>query len=772
MPSLGRLQRIVQDISAAASLDEILRITATQVKEVMAGDVCSIYLMDSHSQELVLMCTDGLDPASVGRVRMPLGDGLVGLVGDREQVLNIEDAPQHPNFHYFPETHEEAYHAFLGAPIVHYRELVGVLVVQQREARRFDGEDEAFMVTIAAHLAGTLNHAINSGKVSNLLKSKKKTNSFVNGIVGSTGVGIGRVVSAGGTLSFRSVEEVCALDRDAELAHFERALEGVREELDDGYQQMAGSPGDVQAIFDAYRLILEAEDLQRGVRERIAGGLVAPAALKQVIEEHAAIFEAMEDPYFRARGEDIRNIGLRILKFLVEPDAQPVSYDHPCILVGDVVGVSDIAQIPRERLAGIVCMQGSALSHTAILASALGVPAVMGVGELPLRMLSGKQAIIDGHQGRVHFQPSSALLAEFIRLARQESEFDRSLDKLKEEPARTTDGFTTALYVNTGLLSDISPGLQRGAEGVGLYRTEIPFMVHESFPTEDEQYRIYRKVLQEFHPRPVTMRTLDIGGDKPLPYFPVKEDNPYLGWRGIRFTLDHPEIYLGQLRAMLRANEGLSNLKILLPMVSSIDEVDSFLRLLERAMTGLQEDGVEVDKPPVGIMVEVPSTMFMLDFLAWRLDFISIGTNDLTQYLLAVDRNNNKVARLFSRFHPAVIRALHYIMEQSRHHGLSVCLCGELAADPAAVLLLLGMGVDALSMNAYSLPRVKHVIRSFSRSQAEGLVQNALRMHSEGEIRAMLIHALESQGLDHLTRAGTRPSVGGRQIERRRRPRD
>ncbi|MEH6822684.1 MAG: phosphoenolpyruvate--protein phosphotransferase [Motiliproteus sp.] len=755
MPSLARLQRIVQDVNTAASLDEMLRMISSQVQEVMAVDVCSIYLMDSDREELVLMHTLGLDAASVGRIRLPLGDGLVGFVGEQQQLLNVEDAPRHPQFHFFPESQEENIHAFLGVPIIHFRKLVGVLVVQKRAMRRFDDEDEAFLVTIAAHLSGALNDAIGSGKISELLKTSKKTNTFVNGIVGSTGVGIGWVVAAGSRLSFKDVEDLCSLDPVAELALFDQAVVGVREQLVQGQQLMAGTPGDVQAIFDAYRMILDSDDLQRAIRDRIKAGAIAPAALKIVIEEHAAIFEAMEDLYFRARGEDIRDIGLRLLRLLLEPDAVEVSYDRPTILVGSVVGVSDIARVPHGKLVGIVCKQGSALSHTAILASALGIPAVMGVGELPVRKLVGKSAIIDGYQGRVHFQPSSALRAEFIRLARKDSEFDRSLEKLRDLPAETLDGFRVNMFVNTGLLSDITPGLQRGAEGVGLYRTEIPFMVHESFPTEEEQYRVYRKVLSQFHPRPVTMRTLDIGGDKPLPYFPVQEDNPYLGWRGIRFTLDHPEIFLGQIRAMLRANEGLNNLKIMLPMISSVDEVDSFFELLRKAMKALRSEGLEIDKPPVGIMVEVPATMFLLDYMGWRLDFISIGTNDLTQYLLAVDRNNQSVASLFSRLHPSVVRALHYITEQAYKNGLDVSLCGELAADPAAVLLLLGMGVKSFSMNAHSLPRIKHVIRSVSRLQTEGLVANALRMQSETEIRLMLNKALENAGLEeHLVRSG------------------
>ncbi len=755
MPSLAGLRRIVQEVSGAATLNESLRLISEQVKEVMEVDVCSIYLMDADSQDLVLMCTEGLDPGAVGNVRMPVGDGLVGTIAERQQVLNTDDALNHPNFHYFPQTNEQSFHAFLGVPIVHYRQVVGVLVVQQRARRQFDEEHEAFLVTVAAQLAGTLGHAINSGKVSALLKARKKANTHVDGIVGSSGIGIGRVVVAGGSLSFKDIEEAPAEDPQAELRSYELALQAVRKELDSGHQQMADTPGDVQAIFDAYRLILESDDLQVAIRSRIEKeGVVAPAALKSVIEKHAAIFDEMEDDYFRARGEDIRNIGLRILRYLIQPDVKPSEYKQPVILVGEVVSVTDITEVPAEWLAGVVCQQGSALSHTAILAGALGIPAVMGVGELPLRMLSGQHAIIDGYRGRVHFQPSNALRAEYIRLARQEQEFDRSLDRLRELPGRTVDGFQMALYANTGLLADISPGLQKGAEGVGLYRTEIPFMVQDSFPSEEEQYRGYRKVLEEFHPRPVTMRTLDIGGDKPLPYFPVHEANPYLGWRGVRFTLDHPEIFTGQLRAMLRASEGLDNLRIMLPMVSSVDEVDSFLHLLDSSLADLRGAGMEIKRPPVGVMVEVPAMIFLLDFMAPRLDFLSIGTNDLTQYLLAVDRNNDQVARLFSRLHPSVVRALDLVVRNSRQNGLSVGICGELAADPAAALLLIGLGLDSLSMNSHGLPRIKHVIRSFTKTEAEQLLAQALTMESEAQIRGLLNAALERAGLGGLIRSG------------------
>ena len=337
---------------------------------------------------------------------------------------------------------------------------------------------------------------------------------------------------------------------------------------------------------------------------------------------------------------------------------------------------------------------------------------------------------------------------------REEVELSKELSALRELPAITPDNVGIPLYINSGLLADATPSRNSGAEGVGLYRTEYPFMVRDRFPGEDEQCHIYRQVLKSFSPSPVTLRTLDIGGDKTLSYFPIEEDNPFLGWRGIRISLDHPEIFLVQLRALLRASIGLKNMSILLPMVNSLSEVDDALRLLRRAYHELIDSGMNINMPSVGVMIEVPSAVYQVRELAQRVDFISIGTNDLTQYLLAVDRNNSRVAELYDSLHPAVLRALLQTIEGAKAEKTPVSVCGEMAGDPASAILLLGMGVDVLSMSAANLPRVKWVIRTFTHRKASLLLKEALTFEHAHSVRKFLNSALEDAGLGGLVRAG------------------
>jgi phosphotransferase system enzyme I (PtsP) len=399
-------------------------------------------------------------------------------------------------------------------------------------------------------------------------------------------------------------------------------------------------------------------------------------------------------------------------------------------------------------------MRSSALSHTAIMARALGVPAVMGVGDLPLAHLEGASIVVDGYQGRIFIEPTPTIRKEYERLIHQEEQLTAALEELRDLPAKTPDGVRVPLYVNTGLLSDLVSACGCGAEGIGLHRTEFPFMIRESFPGEDEQYQIYRQILETFAPKPVTLRTLDVGGDKALPYFSIQEDNPYLGWRGIRVTLDHPEIFLTQVRAMLRANAGLGNLQVLFPMISHVAELDEAMTLLERAYQGLAAEGLLAARARVGAMIEVPSAVYLTGVLAARVDFLSIGTNDLTQYLLAVDRNNARVANLYDSLHPAVIDAVYHIVQRAHQRGKPVSVCGEMAGNPGAALLLLGMGIDGLSMSAASLPRVKWAIRSTSQRQARELLERVLALEDEGAVHVLLNDALERAGLGALVWPG------------------
>ncbi len=501
-------------------------------------------------------------------------------------------------------------------------------------------------------------------------------------------------------------------------------------------------------------MMLRSENLVDGTIEGIRAGNWAPGALRETIVEHVSAFEAMEDPYLRERASDVRDLGRRILEHLQSTSPIQRSWEPNTILVGEEISASQLAEVPVQYLVGVVSARGSSASHVAILARALGIPAVMGVDDLPVNRLEGQDIVVDGYQARLFVRPSRAIREEFQRLQAEEAALSQDLLDLIELPSETPDGVHVPLYANTGLLTDITPSLRCGAEGVGLYRTEVPFMIRDRFPGEEEQFRIYRQVLEAFAPAPVTVRTLDIGGDKALPYFPVEEENPFLGWRGIRIALDHPEIFLTQVRAILRANAGLDNLQLLFPMISSVGEIDEAVGLVRRAHEELVEEGEQVTYPKIGVMIEVPSAVYQVPAMAKRVDFFSIGSNDLTQYLLAVDRNNAQVSDLYNALHPAVLRAIHQVVVEAHAVQRPVSVCGEMAGDPAAALLLLGMGVDSLSMSSASLLRVKWVLRSFNTEKMQSLLEETWKLEDAASVQALLHNSLVEAGLGGLVRAG------------------
>ncbi|ROR35002.1 phosphoenolpyruvate--protein phosphotransferase [Inmirania thermothiophila] len=754
---LGDLRRIVQEATTARDLDEVLGVILRGVRENLQVDVCSVYLCDFDRKEHVLVATEGLNPEAVGRVRLAFGEGLVGLVASRAEPVNVEDAPARPEFRYVPGSGEEPFHAFLGVPVIHHRRVLGVLVVQHRERRRFDDDEVAFLVTLAAQVAMALHHAELTGELRGRRLGRPWSGGslVVEGLPGAPGIGMGTAVEVYSAAQLMTVPDGTAADAEAEEAALRRAFASVRSRIT-GMRERLGEtlPADAAALFDAYCMMLGEGGLEDDAVARVRAGAAAAAALRDTVREHARVFEAMEDEYLRERAADIRDLGARVMDDLLARERAGRVWPERTVLVARELGASHLAEVPRERLAAVVSATGSGSSHVAILARALGIPCVMGAEGLPLGGLEGEEVIVDGYRGRVYVRPSESVRTEFRRLIRQEARLGSELEALRNLPAVTRDGVRVPLMVNTGLLADIGPSLRSGAEGVGLYRTEFPFLVRDRFPGEEEQYRIYRQVLEAFAPRPVVARTLDIGGDKILPYFAIQEANPFLGWRGIRVALDHPEIFLTQLRALLRADEGLGNLRILLPMITDVSELDQAARLLDQAVAELREEGHAVERPPVGAMIEVPSAVYLMPAIARRVAFVSVGTNDLTQYLLAVDRNNARVAGMYDGLHPAVVAALHDLVRAARRAGCPVSVCGELAGDPAAALLLLGMGVDSLSMSAASLPRVKWVIRSFARAEAEALLEEAMAMESASAVRERLNEALEERGLGGLVRPG------------------
>jgi phosphotransferase system enzyme I (PtsP) len=467
-----------------------------------------------------------------------------------------------------------------------------------------------------------------------------------------------------------------------------------------------------------------------------------------VIREHVRRFEAMEDPYLRERGADVQDLGLRVLAYLQDISTRKTYFPDDTILVGYEVTPSMLANIPAGKLKAIVSVRGSGSSHVAILARALDIPAVMGAVDLPISSIEGQSMIVDGIYGEVLLNPSNELRKNYASLIDEELEFSRELEQLKDLPCITLDGWRVGLWVNIGLPGDIARSLDRGAEGIGLFRTEVPFMTKERFPTEEEQRVIYREHMVAFEPRPVTMRSLDIGGDKALSYFPIEEENPFLGWRGIRVTLDHPEIFMVQARAMIKANAGLQgDLRIMLPMISSVGEVEEAKSLVHRAYIEVLEEGVQVKQPLVGVMVEVPAAVYQARQLARRVDFLAVGSNDLTQYMLAVDRNNPRVANLYQELHPAVLNALLEVSRAGHREQTYVGICGELAGSPMGAVLLMAMGYQVLSMNATNLPKVRWVIRNVKRSDARRMLVRVLKMNTAQEVQSYMRAQLIKAGL-------------------------
>lgn len=753
---LDRLREIVQEVNTARDLQTALDIIVSRVREAMNTQVCSVYLLDSDINSHVLMASEGLRKESVGHVSLQMDEGLVGLVARNAEPVNLENAQQHPNYHYLSATGEEQFSSFLGVPIIHHRKVLGVLVVQHKEQRSFDNGEEAFLITLSAQLAGVIAAAEASGAIQGISPSgQRRADASFSGISGASGVAIGEAVVVFPHADLSLIPSRLTDDVDSELSAFSVALNRVRDDI----RALSDSVGDQirpeeRDLFEVYLRMLDDDALGREVNDLIYAGQWAQGALAEVALDHVKAFEQMKDPYLRERAADIRDLCSRVLFYLQETErTKPKVYPDNTILVGEELAPSMLMEVPREKLAGMISVKGSGNSHVAILARTMGIPTVMGALDLPYRRLDGRQVIVDGYNGTVFSNPSEQLLQRYQEVLKEEEQLVRGLEGLINLPSVTPDDHRVSLWVNTGLMTDVVRSLDHGAEGIGLFRTEVPFLLSERFPSEQEQAAIYREQLQAFAPKRVTMRTLDVGGDKALPYFPIEEANPFLGWRGIRVTLDHPEIFIAQARAMIRASEGLNNLQIMLPMVSNLQEVSGAIQIIKRALRELQEEGLDVCMPPIGVMIEVPAAVYLTRHLCQMVDFVSVGSNDLTQYLLAVDRNNSRVADLYSAFHPAVLHALQYIVGQAHAEGKPVSICGEMAGDPGAALLLMAMGFDVLSMNASTLLKVKAVIRSVTMSSARELLEEVMQMSDAQSVRSSVDLALYNAGVDRLLRS-------------------
>lgn len=746
---LTRLREIVEKVAATSRLNEALDILVSETCLAMETEVCSIYLADHDRQCYYLMATRGLKKPRGRLVTLAFGQGVVGLVGQRAEPINLADAQSHPSFKFIPAVKEQNFRSFLGVPIIHRRQLLGVLVIQQREHRQFDKNEESFMVTLAAQMAAILSLS----QIKALFGQYRQTR--IKGLVASAGVAIAPGWRDSSQPSLELVCPASSLDRERERSRLTQAIEDATAEFRRFSKRFnASAQKESAAIFDLYSHLLNDARLKRELFQEVDDGNAAEWAVKLVIERFAAQFSVLQDAYLRERAGDLRALGQRVLFHL--DDSVPNSDCWPArfILVADELTATLLADLPQDRLAGAVVQDGAANSHAAILVRAMGIPTLMGADVDPLS-LHQRTLIIDGYRGELLVDPEPTLLQEYQRLLSEENALTRLTEDDRDRPAILKSGERMQIMLNAGLSAEHEQHFVNQVDGVGLYRTEVPFMLQSGFPSEDEQMAQYQAMLQLYPSRPVVLRTLDIGADKQLPYLPISEENPCLGWRGIRVTLDQPEIFLIQVRAMLRANAETGNLRILLPMVSSLDEVDEACRLIAQAYAEVREQlGKALPQPRIGVMIEVPSMLFLLPHLASRIDFVSVGTNDLTQYLLAVDRNNPHVASLYDSLHPSMLQALATIQSECRRLGLEVSVCGEMAGEAMGALVLTGLGYQNFSMNGRSVARIKYLLRQIALEEAHLLIQRLLTACSASEVRQWTAVFLEERGLGGLVRGG------------------
>ncbi|HUC62559.1 MAG TPA: phosphoenolpyruvate--protein phosphotransferase [Alphaproteobacteria bacterium] len=709
-----RLLKRLRDImagggSAQDRLDRIVRVIAAD----LVAEVCSVYVLRA-GEVLELFATEGLKPEAVHRTRLRVGEGLVGDVAAHARPINLADAQSHPKFAYRPETGEEVYHSLVGVPVQRDGRVLGVLVVQNRTRRTYTDEEVETLETVAMVLAET----IATGDLVDPAERAPTDGIAVlplrlDGMRINEGVAIGRAV-----LHHRRVQirEVVAEDPQAELARLDAALATLRSSLDD----MIASPelaahGEPREVLEAYRLIAGDKGWTRRLREAALTGLSAEAAVQKVQNDARARMGSLTDAFFRERLAELDDLGNRLLIHLGAEDDRPRLAENPddMIIVARELGPAELLDYDRRKLKGLVLEGGAPTSHVAIIARALNIPVVGRVGAAFNKIDMLDPLIVDGDNGIVFVRPAEDIVQSFDESVRLSAERSAAYAAARELPAVSLDGERVALNINAGLLIDMPHLLDSGADGIGLYRTELPFMMRDSFPTVEEQANTYGRVLDLAGGRPVIFRTLDIGGDKALPYLPDRgEENPAMGWRSIRIGLDRPAMLRQQLRALVRAAAG-RDLHIMFPMIAEAAELESARRVLALE---LERESARGTPPPrrlrVGAMLEVPSLVFQIAALAGRVDFVSIGSNDLLQFLFAVDRTNQRLADRYDLLAPPSLAMFRRVIVGCKKAGIDVGLCGEAGSRPLEAMALVGLGLRSLSLAPHALGPVKMMIRS------------------------------------------------------------
>lgn len=765
----------LEDISAlilqSHDLGETLRNIVSLVARRMKAEVCSIYLLDSDQQTLRLRATKGLSRRAVGKVTMQIGEGLTGMAAQERHPVAIKEPETHPRYRYFKETGEEKFHSFLGIPLFDRNSPLGVIVLQTRELRQFRKEEISALSTIAFQISSIVVNA----RLLDSIRSKEEEAREVaaqlavarqslvahepppnpagvvtlTGTVAYPGVAAGPAVILQERLGFADILHEARVDIDSELQRLEGALEKTRIQTLFLKKQVAERLSESDAaIFHTHLMILEDRSFIEKLRSEIRHGHGAPHALEKIVSGYIEAFNQMEDIYLRERAADMEDIGRRILANLVGNGMEHLlQIKHPGILVARQLLPSDMAALDPERILGIVTEVGEQNAHSVIMAKSMGIPAMVAVRGLLKAVGPDDELIVDANSGKIYTNPPAAIRKEYLRLMADQSREQSRLEEFRDRPAQTADGMRVTLRANIGLISDIDVARRFGSEGVGLYRTEFPYMTRGNFPDRDDQYTLYRRVVEGFDGQPVTIRTLDIGGDKALPYFPPPpEDNPFMGWRSVRVSLDNREIFRTQIEAILMAGRH-GPVRLLFPMISSLDELRACREVIGEAQRNLKRGKIpHAAHLPVGVMIEVPAAVRLASRLAREVDFFALGTNDLIQYLLAADRNNPLVSKFYDPLHPAVLQAIAEVVVAADHSGKGVCLCGEMATDPVNLLVLLGMGLREFSMPAPYIPRTKAFLQNLPDSLVARAWEEASRLDTSSEIRTCLTQLLTSTG--------------------------
>ncbi|MXQ11339.1 phosphoenolpyruvate--protein phosphotransferase [Microvirga makkahensis] len=742
---LRRLREIMAEpVGAQDRLDKIV----IQIAANMVAEVCSVYVLRGDGV-LELFATEGLNREAVHQTVMRSGEGLVGLIASTAEPLALSDAQSHPAFSYKPETGEEIYHAFLGVPLLRAGNTLGVLVVQNRTYRVYTEEEVEALQTTAMVVAEMLA----TGELQALAPIETgialRRPVYQKGTALADGVGLGYVVLHEPRVVVRNL---IAENVEAELQRLEKAIGEVRASIDELIERGdVAHHGEHREVLETFRMFAHDQGWLRRMREAVASGLTAEAAVERVQSDNRARMLRQTDPYLRERLHDLDDLANRLLFRLVGRDmvAERESLPDNAIIVARSMGPAALLDYDRSRLRGLVLEEGGPTSHIAIVARALGIPAVGEVSNATSLTEPGDAIIVDGAAGEVQIRPSADVEAAYAEKARLRAKRQEQYQKLRNVPSVTKDGVDIVLQLNAGLLVDLPHLAETGAAGVGLFRTELQFMIAERMPSASDQQALYSAVFAEAGERPVTFRTLDIGGDKILPYMQaLEEENPALGWRAIRIGLDRPGLLRAQVRALLKAAAGRP-LKIMFPMVATCDEFERARAIVEREKSYLSHHGHALPSDlRLGVMLEVPSLLFQLKEICDRADFISIGSNDLMQFLFAIDRENRRVADRFDPLSTPMLRALRLVAEQARVSGCQATLCGEIGGRPLEAMALLGLGFRSLSMSPASIGPVKAMLLALDVGELEAFIQEELENAGSGDtLRPKLVQFAETRGI-------------------------